>query len=575
MTKILSKIFLGFLAVIVILTAVILIFSYNIIWDNYENTLIQNLIDNSKILDYYISPLLKNEEYDKLDSLVKLIGNDINIRITIIGLKGVVHADSKNDPKTMENHSDRPEIVHAMTTGEAGTSIRHSYTVGKDMLYVAVPLKFHGELIGISRLSVFMNDVEKLTNTLKEKVLLLAFFVVILSLLIAFVFSRTITHPIKILTEKSKQVAEGDFTITVQLKNNDEIKLLADNFNEMTDRVNSLFTNIKKQKDQLNSIISSIQEGLVVLDDQGKILLHNEGFANLVSNSEGTGKFYWEILRDNNVIRFIKKALVKETDRTTELQIKEDYYLCSANHIATRNELVLIFYNITEMKRLENIKKDFVTNVSHELRTPLTVIKGYVETIEDSVNENNKKFLSIIKNHTDRLINIVQDLLVLSKLEEKTTKIEITEFDLNSFFDRLFLTFEKKLTDKKLNFMINIGDEASKINADEYKLEQMFINLIDNAIKYTDFGGIIINASKKNSHFRFEIIDSGIGIPEAERDRIFERFYTVDKSRSRQNAGTGLGLSIVKHIVNLHNGKISVETNDGKGSKFIILFPII
>ncbi|MGA2297892.1 MAG: ATP-binding protein [FCB group bacterium] len=584
MNKIFTKIFLSYLAVIFIFSASTVYFSFSIIRENYQNTLIHNLINENNSIIYYITPLLKENKYSNLDSLIKNLGREIESRITIINPQGIVIADSKADVKTMDNHSQRPEVMQAKTGG-TGTSIRHSYTVDKDMLYVALPIMYGSNLLSISRVSLYMDDVDNLINSLLYRILQIIFVIILLALVFGLLFSQNFTKPIKQMASAAHLISEGNFNIKVNLKNKGELKLLADSFNNMVERIKELFTQSNQKKEELNNIITSIQEGLVVLDNQNKIVLSNQSFNNIVKNGSVIGKFIWEILRDNQVDKFIKKMKESETSLVTEIQYNDEYYLCSANHINQQKEIVIIFYNISELKKLENIKKDFVINVSHELRTPLTVIKGYIETIDETISENEidenisteetRKYIDIIKNHTNRLINIVQDLLSITQLEEKSIKINIIEFQLDKFFNNLNNTFEQKLKQKNLYLKININPDISFIKADEFKLEQMFINLIDNAIKYTEEGGIIINIDRDNAHVRFEVIDTGIGIPDKDRDRIFERFYTVDKSRSRQMAGTGLGLSIVKHIVLLHNGKINVESTIGTGSKFIILLPNI
>jgi two-component system phosphate regulon sensor histidine kinase PhoR len=294
----------------------------------------------------------------------------------------------------------------------------------------------------------------------------------------------------------------------------------------------------------------------------------------LIENRNPIGKFYWELLKDKNVNKLIKRILETGERNSIEIQRMNEYFICTANKLDNNNEILVLFYDITEIKKLENVKKDFLVNVSHELRTPLTVIKGYLETIDENIDDNNKKYVSIIQNHTNRLINIVSDLLAISSLEGKSINMEVTDINIESLLHSTKFSFEQRLKEKGLSLSINIDPTIESFKGDEFKMEQVFINLIDNAIKYTESGGIVVNVINQQSHIKFEFIDSGIGIPEGDLDRIFERLYTVDKSRSRQMAGTGLGLSIVKHIVMLHNGKITVESELNKGSKFTLLLPV-
>ncbi len=572
MKRIFTKIFFGYLLIIIVLILPILYFSFNTISENYQRNLIQSQINISHTIDIDIQPLLLSRDLVKLDSVVKDLGGNINSRITIIDINGKVIADSKANPTSMDNHADRPEVVKALQSG-LGTSVRHSYTINQDMMYVATPLKVNNALFGVTRLSILMEDYTSLINSLEYKILQIVLIVAVISCLLALFLSRTLTKPIIILAKASKDVANGNFTIRTNVKTNDELESLGDSFNNMIERLESLFNQTNSQKDELNKIISSIQEGLVVIDNNGLIILSNDSFKLITGYEALIGKHYWEVIRDNQANKTIKKMIESEINITAEIELKNDFFICSANHINDKSELVLIFNNISELKKLEYIKRDFVVNVSHELRTPLTVIKGYIETIEDDIEEKNKKYISIIKNHTNRLINIVQDLLTVSQLEDINVKLDISDIDLNSLFENLNNTFEQKLKTKNITLSIDYNNNIHGFMADAFKLEQMFINLIDNAIKYTEKGSIQISASPESDHIKFVISDTGIGIPIKDQDRIFERFYTVDKSRSRQLAGTGLGLSIVKHIVNLHRGKIFLESESDKGSRFTVLLP--
>ena len=240
-------------------------------------------------------------------------------------------------------------------------------------------------------------------------------------------------------------------------------------------------------------------------------------------------------------------------------------------------EIVITFHEITEIKKTEKFKKDFISNVSHELRTPLTAIKGFIETLLETAKDENKRYLKIIERQTDRLINIVKDLLKLSELEDiGEGKIEISssKVDLKKLINGVFSIYEKEIKNKGLKSVVKIDKNVPKIKADPFKLEQLFINLIENAIKYTEKGEIRITAKKEDKSVVIEVSDTGTGIARKHLSRIFERFYVVDKSRSKELGGTGLGLSIVKHIVQLHNGEINIESTIGKGTKFTIALPI-
>ncbi len=571
--SIFSKVFGCYTLLVLCLSILFLFFSLRTIRHYYLSTLTENLKNLGTTLTIKITPLLAESKFQELDALVKSLGNRIKVRITIIDPNGKVLADSKKDPELMENHKNRPEVIQALR-GNIGRSIRYSTTVKEDMLYVAMPIvEKGGKVSGVLRTSLFLSDINSLLDELKNNIIRIAVVIILISLFGAFIFSRNFTRPIKELIAAYRKVASGDFEVKVLLRNKDELKELADNFNTMTEQIKTLFKQLSSQKEELNSIISSVQEGLSVLDKEGKVLLSNESFKSIVQNNFTEGKFYWEIIREPKFTQLIKKAKQEEKNLSEELELNDRIYLCSATFLEAREETIVIFHDITERKNVEKMKRDFVVNVSHELRTPLTAIKGYVETLEEEVDKKGRRYVEVIKRNTERLIAIVQDLLLLSELEEKES-LEIEKVNIKEIVENVIRISEHKLKEKKLDFRVNIENDIPPLRADFFKLEQMFVNLIDNAIKYTEKGEISVSAKHDQEKIIIEIKDTGIGIPKEHLNRIFERFYVVDKSRSRKLGGTGLGLSIVKHIVILHKGKIDVESTAGAGTKFTVTLPL-
>jgi len=567
------KIFGGHLLIIVLLSVLILLFSFRTIRTYYIDQIASNLENLASTLMSQITPLIEKEQSEAIDVMVKDLGRKINTRITVIDSGGKVLADSEKDPNLMENHADRPEVIHALGD-DFGRSSRYSTTVKEEMLYIALPLKKGKETLGILRMSLFLKDIQCLLSNLKLKVLNLSLAAIILSLLGAIILSRNLSRPIKELSRASRQVGSGDFDTKVFLKSKGDLKELADNFNYMTEKIKSLFTDLSIQKEELNSIISSIPEGLLVLDNQGNVLLGNNSFKKIVQIDNIKGKPYWEILREVKFADLIKKVSSGKNNFSDEVELDEKIFLCSANFIPAKEEIVIILHDITELKRLETLKKDFVDNVSHELRTPLTAIKGYVETLEDKIDKKYRHYLDIIGKNTERLINIVQDLLALSALEVKNIKLQLEEIDFKNLIKDILKAFEQKIREKGLSLKLNIDKNIPTIKGDSFKLEQMLINLVDNALKYTEKGEISISLKKQANLIKLEVGDTGIGISPEHLERIFERFYVADKSRSKKLGGTGLGLSIVKHIVLLHNGSIKIESSPGAGAKFIVTLPI-
>ena len=569
-----AKIFAGYLLAVIIILAITFPLTFRAIRHHHIDTSTDNLKNLCNTLNLKISPLLESNKIMKLDTLVKELGKQINTRLTIINPEGTVLADSEKNPALMESHKNRIEIIKAIKSG-FGTSLRYSASVREEMLYVAVPIEKDGKVYGVIRASLFLNEINTLLNNLKINIITIAVIIVVILLIGAFLFSRSVSNPLNELAIASKKVAKGDFNTKVFLKSRNEIKELADSFNYMTDQIKTLFSQLSHQKEELNSIISSINEGLCVIDKEGVISVSNESFRKAVQNDSVKGKLYWKVIRKTRFDELMKKVRSEQKIIIEELELNNKIFLCSATFCSNNKDIVVTLHDITKIKNLEKTKKDFVTNVSHELRTPLTAIKGFIETLQESRNDDeNKHYLNIINRHTDRVIRIVNDLLLLSKIERTSDSLEWEKVNLNNLVENVLKIFEQSLKEKNLALKFNADSNLPIIKADPFKLEQVFINLIDNAIKYTERGEIVISLNHNNETVTIEVQDTGICIPQEHLNRIFERFYVVDSSRSRKLGGTGLGLSIVKHIVLLHSGKIDVRNIPGTGTNFIVSLPI-
>jgi two-component system phosphate regulon sensor histidine kinase PhoR len=354
-----------------------------------------------------------------------------------------------------------------------------------------------------------------------------------------------------------------------------EIGELANQFRLMSANLKQSFDELHSQKDILWTIMNSINQALWIIDNNAHIKMANRHFGDLFfpSKLEGAGggsdyydEYLFDLTRNNDIIRLYHDILDEKTHLTREIEFNDKIYLCTVSYLQSNKNIIFTMLDISDIKSLEKMKKDLISNVSHELKTPLTAIKGFVETMMEDSTDEHRNYLEIIGRNTERLIAIVNDLLTLSKLEQ-TTKIIRQEIDIRAFFERVTSIVGNQ---SSVNITVDIADELKTFSADEFMMEQVFINLIDNAIKYGDKGTIKISAFKADYRLIFTVSDEGIGIPKHDLKRIFERFYVVDKSRSKRLGGTGLGLSIVKHIVHLHNGEISVESEEGKGSVFTI-----
>ncbi len=568
-----TRIFGGYLLVIALVSLLIPVLSFQAIKRNYTEMFTSSLKNLGISLAPQIADYLQKGKIGELGAYSKGLGEEIHTRITVVDPTGVVLADSEKDPRTMENHSGRPEVAEALR-GSIGKSIRFSITVDDEMIYVALPIEKDGRLRGVLRMSAFLRDINRLLAHLQEKILQVALIITVIALLAALAISRGLSKPIKELVLAARNIAKGDFNSRITVTNQKELKELANSFNEMTVQIRDLFVHLNRQNEELGTIISSIQEVLLVLRKDGTIKLTNESFKKISNDPSPEGKFFWEVLRSPEFDDLVNRVKAEKRNISAEAELKDRVYFCSATLLASKEEIVTVCHDITDLKNLEQVKKDFVANISHELRTPLTAIKGFVETLEEEEQIENIRYLDIIKRHTGRLMNIVRDLLILSELEEKNLEAHFEEVFLNGTVSDMVKLFEQQAKQKGLSIEVDAERDDFVVRADPFKLEQMFINLIDNAIKYTDSGQVVISLREKGGNAEISVADTGAGISQEHLKRIFERFYVADKSRSKKLGGTGLGLSIVKHIVLLHGGTIDVESVPGKGTRFVVTLPM-
>jgi two-component system phosphate regulon sensor histidine kinase PhoR len=414
----------------------------------------------------------------------------------------------------------------------------------------------------------------------------------ILIIPLAYFLARSLTRPISELIEKAIQFVSRTFHREVQVSSTDELGSLAKVINEMDIQFRNQMQEMSKEKDYLQTVLKGMMEGVLVVDGRGRILMVNDALRGLLSLSKDVSdKMPLEIIRNAELEGAIRKAiqdgeniaLELDLDKTGEKTIEVNVVsiLPSNKRMDEESEgirgAIAVFHDITRLKQLEKIRQDFVANVSHELRTPLTTIKGYAETLlEGALKEDQAfQFVQVIKRHTDRLTKIVEDLLMLSRIETKEFQLKMEAIPLRDFIDDVFEFVKEPAEKKEISLSRNEIPSSLAVQADRDYLEQILINLLDNAIKYTPEGGrVTVSAIEKDSkEIQFSVEDDGIGIPKEDLSRIFERFYRVDKGRSKEMGGTGLGLSIVKHLVQVHGGRVWVESQPGKGSTFYFTLP--
>ena len=581
-----------FISSFLIIVLVLSIFTFLIIGElnKYDKSLTkERLLTAANLSTEVLLPTLDKPSIEGIQPLVARLGGKTGVRITVIDQDGLVLGDSQKNPREMENHSERPEIKQAFLEG-FGESTRYSSTLQKEMFYVAIPYNnVNGNPATVIRTSLPLSIVQQTLIPLESKVIYMGIGLTILALLLSLAVSKTTTKSLTGIINISEELAKGNLNVEIPAsENKGEITKITKALGHMTQKLNEVFKQLSLEKNQLEAVLSAMSEGVMVVSTTGKIIIINDALKKMLNLIEDpVNKAYWEVFRNRDLVNIIEGALGNwgpDSREIFNLYPVERYYLSNVIPLnSPEKELIVVLFDITEFKRLENIKADFIANVSHELRTPLTAIKGYTETLEEDAFENpgdQKHFLRIIKRHTDRLINIVSDLLVLSEVEGRNTLTEENQSDdfedinINEVIKSSLEALKSKAKEKGLKVSFNTSEPVHLITANRFLLEQMFINLIDNAVKYnTDLGEIDIQITILDNNLRIEISDTGIGIPKDSLPRIFERFYRVDKTRSRKMGGTGLGLSIVKHIAIIHGGKIDVQSEEGMGSKFIITLP--
>jgi two-component system phosphate regulon sensor histidine kinase PhoR len=420
-----------------------------------------------------------------------------------------------------------------------------------------------------------MKNIQILLHSLRMTVGRSILFMAVLALLAALLFSLHLTRPIDKLTKASRLVAAGDFQTRVRIRNKDEFRELGESFNFMISRIAGLISDLSLQKEELSNILASIEEGLVVLDKDGKVSLANEAFKKLVPNISAEGKFIWEVLRNPQVQDLVNCARAERLNLSREIRLNDKFFFCTTSYLRLQEGMVLTFYDLSEIRKVEEMKKDFIVNASHELRTPLSAILGAAETLEDEKGGINGMAMDILKRHAERLNLLVADFLKLSELEDKGFKLDIQDVDVRRLAESVLQIYEPKIRAKGLESRLFAEPGLPAVKGDAFQIEQLLINLVDNAVRYTERGEITITLKTEAQVFVMEVGDTGIGISAEHLPRVFERFYVADKSRSRQLGGTGLGLSIAKHIVQLHGGNIQVESTPGKGTTFRVFLPLI
>jgi two-component system phosphate regulon sensor histidine kinase PhoR len=567
------KIFVLCLSLVVLLASSVLLVSFRLIRSNTVDLLSGDLERQARAFEGVLVAALQSGDEARLSGLVGDMADSLEVRVTVIDTDGRVLADSNEDAASMENHRFRPEVQEALE-GRPGRSERTSRTLQADMLYVGRPLNAGGKTIAVVRLSSFVRDIEAMLSGLRSGLWRLTAVVTLLAAAAAFVVSRTLTRPVRRMIDVSRRVSAGDFQAKVYHPGRDELGELGRSLNAMTAQLGILVESLRLQREELNGVLESMREGLVLIDGDDRIRLCNRSFKNIAGWDEPRGARYWEVVRSAAFSDLVGHVREGSACLSRRIELGERLYLVSASRLTSPERTLAVFHDETEAAGLEKMKRELVVNMSHELRTPLTSVKGTLELLEDDVAPNGRSRLEVARRNTDRLIKIVDDLLALSALEGREPVVQAESVDLKSLAADSLSLFEPAARAKGIGLRLDAGGPSLSVRGDPFRLEQMFVNLLDNAVKYSDAGEVTLSLGSEGKNAVISFRDTGVGIAPEHLPRLFERFYVVDPSRSRALGGTGLGLAIVKHIVLLHGGEISVSSSPGRGSCFTVKLPL-
>ena len=540
----------------------------------------------AQLLERLVEKNLVPLDAGAVDSICKSMGKSTNTRFTIILPSGMVVGDSIETPDQMDNHANRPEIQQALT-GNSGRSIRYSNTLRQEMMYVAASISRSGEPIAVVRSSLPITFIENELVAIRIKIIFGGIIIAILAAGISLAISRRISRPLEEMKKGADRFANGELSHRLATPASTEMASLAEAMNQMAAHLENRIKTVSEQRNELETVLSSMLEGVIAVDKEEQIISINQAAAQLfeIDLESFQNRSIQETIRNLPLQQIVSRAL------SSSQPIQEDIVLYqnqqrildvkSAPLLDAEHNLVgtLVMLNdVTQLRRLENMRRDFVANVSHEIKTPLTAIKGFVETLQHGKvekPEENRRFLGIIQRHVDRLNSIVEDLLTLSKIEQEdeTRTLNLRTWKIADVFQAAIQICHSKAEEKNLSIEVS-GSEDTSAKFDPMLIEQAVVNLLDNAIKCSNPGGnISVSAQTTNSEVLIHVRDQGIGIAAQHLPRLFERFYRVDKSRSRQMGGTGLGLAIVKHIAQAHGGHVTVDSTIGEGSTFTIHLP--
>jgi len=547
--------------------------------ESYLNDLETQLADQAWLIADSSTSYLAESDAGIIDALAKNLGEGIDGRITIISINGTVLGDSEEDPAAMENHSDRPEVIQALS-GKTGVSTRYSDTLGFDMMYVAVPIKTGDDTVGIARVSLSLTEINGHLNHVNITIIWVALLAAVIAILLSLQLSKLTIGPVKKLTSMSRRIAEGEFDQEIDTASRGEVGELATAFNLMAAKIKYMVYMIAAERDLMGVVLSNMGDGTLVVDGEGKVTTINKSACNILQlkKEDVIGRTLIEVARDYELNEIWQRCVQSNQRQSGSVEIRptKQFLLVIASPLEDGGGCLLLLQNLTELRRLEQVRRDLMSNISHELRTPLASIKALAESLQDGAIEDpqvSRDFLFKMNAEIDRLTQMVQELGELSRIESGEAPLRRETVGLDEIIKQAVERLRAQSERAGLSIVFNIPDKLPQPSIDRERIEQVLINLIHNAIKFTTPGGsVTISARQEGQDVVVSVSDTGVGIPADDLPRIFERFYKSDKSRS--GGGTGLGLAIAKHIIEAHGGRIWAESVVGKGSTIHFTLPL-
>lgn len=548
---------------------------------NLESGLEESLSEKARLVQSTLF-LLPPEEYQ---SRIADLANQAQARVTVIDASGTVLADSEADPARMENHADRPEFIESIDGGQTAVSRRFSSTVGTEFLYVAIPREGGGAV----RLALPLEEVNALVSSSRDRITSIILLIVVPLVLATAWFARSISKQFSGIVRLSSEIADGNFEVTPYIPKRGDLRELNDLANSLrttASKLRSTFNQLQEERSRFAAAVNSIGEGLLVSDRRQRIVLVNPAVEHMFPNEPLHADASLLDWGNKEVAKIFNDVIESGKPCSIELSVQEpalrSWWVSCAPILNRKGKIQAVagvFHDITELERVERMRRDFVINVSHELRTPLASIIGYAETLMDgAVHDpfNNERFVRILWQNAQRLSQLTSDLMTLSQIEFKSLEFE---FGKQSMAKLLRLAVEgMRPVAERNSLQLSMQPVRSQVTVecDPSAIHQVLANLLDNAIKYTPSGGsVVVGVVERETKLAVYVSDTGIGIHADHIPRLFERFYRVDKARSRELGGTGLGLAIVKHLVQAHEGTIWVESELGTGSTFWFALPYV